>query len=309
MRSIKILGHRGAIDGTVYQNTVAAFEIGMQCGGFETDFSQTADHKARFVHDTAYTDQVINDFPKHIHDDDKDIVGRRRIDQLDDSVVDQLHLNHPSKPRIPQWSDIINLHKRYPDSVINLELKGHDTATLCFDLLSNADIDQSKFVISSFNHPELLKFRKLAGQRYKIAALMALPFQEKGAMHPWDPAPEDKCGFYTPLKPEFFAPGCQEKELLDQINPDYFNLGQRAGQDEDGILQAKKYNDIRERKISLIKELFPKAKVMIWTFGEISPEENAPFIEKIEKLAQENILEAVITNYPREMKALLENKI
>lgn len=306
MRGLKILGHRGVVDGTAYQNTVEAFEIGMACGGIETDVCQSADGKIYFVHDTLYIDVLKYDFLTHIHPDDKDKVGDKRIDQLESSFIDTLHLNHPSKPKIPSWDDLVVLHRKYPESIINLELKGHDTAKVIYKALESSEIDPSKFIISSFNHPELVKFRGLAGDKYKIGALMATPFQEKERMHPWDTASKEDLGYYTPLREDFFAQGCCEKALLDQINPDFFNIGQRIGQDEDGQWQSEKYDDVGIKNIEMIKSYFPNADIILWTLvSNATPQKCEFFIKKIDDLVKKGLLYAYITTHPREMKEIV----
>lgn len=309
MREIKILGHRGCVDGTVYQNTIEAFEVGMKCGGIETDVCLSADNQIYFVHDTLYVYEVVYDFYHHLHPEDRDKPKGKRLDQLDSSFIDTLHLNYSSKPKIPTWNDLICLHYKYPESIINLELKGHDTARAVYEALKCSDVDASKFILSSFNHPELLKFRQLAGGQYKIAALMALPFQEKEEMHPWDTAPDNQKGYYTPLKPEFFVEGCRERQLLDQINPDFFNIGQRIGLDDDGQFQSEKYDDVGVTNIEMIKSHFPYADIILWALvTDANPEKDEFLIKKIENLVQKNFLYAYITTHPREFKKDIKNR-
>lgn len=64
---MKVLGHRGAIDGTVYQNSLLAYEKAMkEANGLELDVVLSSDGVLYCIHDTKFIDEVVNDFPSHI---------------------------------------------------------------------------------------------------------------------------------------------------------------------------------------------------------------------------------------------------
>jgi len=167
---MKIFAHRG-VSGHYPENTLAAIQAALDCGayGIEIDVF-AADGELIVIHDrqlqrTTKTKGNIEDY---------------KLSQL-------LQLDAGKGQRIPTLWQVLQLINNR--CVLNIELKGHDTAPLLLHQLSQAQqqlgTDIAKLLISSFHHP-LLRHIKQSQAELAIGALTAC-------------IPLDYCEFATQL--------------------------------------------------------------------------------------------------------------
>lgn len=135
-----LLGHRG-VRGERPENTMEAFQLAFESGldGIECDVQRTADGELILFHDFEIQGKRINSLNYH---------HLKSIDQ-----------------RIPKVSELLELAKAYPGTLLNLELKSE---TLSTDGLERDTLRlvrqyglEDRVVVSSFNPVSLLLVRLL----------------------------------------------------------------------------------------------------------------------------------------------------
>jgi glycerophosphoryl diester phosphodiesterase len=135
-----LLGHRG-VRGERPENTRAAFELAFESGldGIECDVQRTNDGELILFHDFQIQGKKVNSL-SFIH-----------LKSLD--------------PRIPKVSELLELAKEYPGTLLNLELKSETVRT---DGLERDTLHlvrqhglEDRVVVSSFNPVSLLRVRLL----------------------------------------------------------------------------------------------------------------------------------------------------
>jgi glycerophosphoryl diester phosphodiesterase len=135
-----LLGHRG-MRGERPENTLEAFQFAFESGldGIECDVQRTRDGELILFHDF-------------------EIQGKKI------STLEFPHLKAVN-PRIPKVSELLDLAKQYPGTLLNLELKSE---TLTTDGLERDTINlvrqyglEDRVIISSFNPISLLRVRLL----------------------------------------------------------------------------------------------------------------------------------------------------
>jgi glycerophosphoryl diester phosphodiesterase len=133
-----LLGHRG-VRGERPENTLAAFELAFEAGldGVETDVQRTRDGELILFHDLEIQGKKVNALKYH------------HLKSLD--------------ARIPKVSELLDLAKHYPGTLLNLELKSE---TLRTDGLERDTLRlvkqyglEDRVVVSSFNPVSLLRVR------------------------------------------------------------------------------------------------------------------------------------------------------
>jgi glycerophosphoryl diester phosphodiesterase len=133
-----LLGHRG-VRGERPENTLAAFELALESGldGIECDVQRTADGELILFHDFEIQGKKVNTLKYH------------HLKSID--------------PRIPKVSELLDLARRYPGTLLNLELKSE---TLRTDGLERDILHlvrhyglENRIIISSFNPVSLLRVR------------------------------------------------------------------------------------------------------------------------------------------------------
>lgn len=167
---MKIFAHRG-VSGHYPENTLAAIQAAIDCGVYGIEIDVFAiDGELIVIHDrqlqrTTKTTGNIEDY----------------------SLLQLQQLDAGNGQRIPTlWQVLALVNNR---CVLNIELKGHDTADRLLDLLQRASqqlgTDCSRLLISSFHHP-LLHAIKQRQPELAIGALTAC-------------IPIDYCAFATNL--------------------------------------------------------------------------------------------------------------
>lgn len=154
-KSFLIFGHRGAC-GYEPENTLSSFQKALELGvdGVELDVYVCKTGELVLMHDEE-VDRTTNGHGK---------VVDMTFKQLQKLVVD-------GKERIPTLSEVIDLIDRQVP--INIEIKGPRTAQPVADLLAtyfDKGWESKDFVISSFDHPQLVEFKKFC-PNVKIGAL------------------------------------------------------------------------------------------------------------------------------------------
>lgn len=159
---MKIFAHRGA-SGHSPENTLLAFQMALDadCDGIELDVF-ALDGELIVIHD-------------------RQLIRTTRVEgNLEDFTLAQLQrLDAGQGQRIPTLWQVLQLVANR--CVLNIELKGHDTARPLVALLQRAErelgTDLRTILVSSFHHP-LLQELKLAMPALAIGALTAsIPLQ------------------------------------------------------------------------------------------------------------------------------------
>ena len=156
--SIIKIGHRGA-KGYITENTIESFYKAMELGvdAIELDVQVCQSGELVVFHD---------------HRVERLTDGIGRIEELDYKYLKKLDVgNGTSIPTLEQVMDIVD-----NKIIINIELKSYGTATKVANLieiyLRTHAWSKHNFMISSFNHIELLQFKKLCPE-INIGALTA----------------------------------------------------------------------------------------------------------------------------------------
>lgn len=155
------IGHRGAC-GYAPENTLLSFETAIQLGvdAIELDVQCCQSGELIVIHD-ARIDRTTN--------------GQGYVSEL--TFEELRKYKCASDQFIPTLEEVINLVNRR--CVINIELKGPNTALPVFKLLESyvktKGFAYKDFFVSSFNHHELLYFHKLLPQVETGALMEAIP--------------------------------------------------------------------------------------------------------------------------------------
>lgn len=154
---MKIFAHRG-VSGHYPENTLLAIQAAIDCGvyGIEIDVF-AVDGELIVIHDRQLQRTT------------------KATGNIEDYSLAQLQqLDAGNGQRIPTLWQVLELVNN--SCVLNIELKGHDTADLLLELLHRATkqlgTDVSRLLISSFHHP-LLQVIKLHQPKLAIGALTA----------------------------------------------------------------------------------------------------------------------------------------
>lgn len=282
---MKILAHRGGSHEAPYQNSTEAFTHALAvCDGFETDTIKSRDGDVFLAHDTVFIEKVEYELSRHLDDASKTILGDRRIDQLSTQEAEKLILQTVGSP-LPKLAAILQYAASFPEAILNLELKGEDTAK---DVIKTVDaavkagfISYKQVVISSFNHAQLLQTRNI-NPDIPIGVLFAAHFQPTGnKLYPWSTR-DDNC--YIP-----FDMAIVKNDLIRDINPEFFNL---------------ENTDMTPQNAVEILALFPEARGMLWWLPnrEIHPQDNTELWQKIKQPPLTKFLHTIISDYPEAMK-------
>lgn len=154
---MKIFAHRG-VSGHYPENTLQAIQAALDCGAYGIEIDVFAvDDELIVIHDRQLqrTTQTVGNIEDY-------------------SLAQLQQLNAGNGQHIPTlWQVLALVNNR---CVLNIELKGHDTAELLLNLLQRAVVelstDVSKLLISSFHHP-LLHTIKQRQPELAIGALTA----------------------------------------------------------------------------------------------------------------------------------------
>lgn len=253
--------------------------------GLECDIIQSRDATIYLAHDTLYDGIVHYELKAHLREQDRETLGNRFIYQVPDKDVQKLKLKDGQD--IPRLRSLFQIMKHYPGRILNLELKGPNTADIAVRTVERAIqeelITPQQILFSSFNLPSLRDLRINAGHRFKIGALLTLNDLPMTQMFPnWPNAPQD--AVYVPFVLE---DGVLDRTDLREIEPDYLNL---------------EHKSVTMRAVDEISEKFPNTKIILWTAGEPHPDDNPSVIDIVKQLAPTGKLYAVITDFPQELQ-------
>ncbi len=284
-----IWGHRGHRHHRVperyfqpaYENSLQAYADALSvCAGLECDVVQSSDGTGYLIHDTLFEGIVRYELKTHLDEKSKQIVGNQFIYQMSDKQIADIRLKD-GQP-LPRLRQLFELMKKYPNRVLNLELKGPHTADMTVRAVERA-IQEGFFtpdniVFSSFNFPALRHLRQQVGTRFKIGALFEPSDNENwNRMYPsWPNAEQD--AYYVPISEK----NLQRPDLID-IQPDFFNLERSS---------------VTTRNVDAIDRHFPKAKLIVWPAGEQHPDMDQTTLMLAEAVSVTGKLYAVTTDFP-----------
>jgi glycerophosphoryl diester phosphodiesterase len=279
-----ILGHRGCRNSQFYQNSYPAFREGLSAAdGLETDAVLSSDGVIFLMHETFFLTKVEYTLTDHLDADSAARAGTRRLDQITAEEIETFRLKN-GEP-IPRLDGLLEMMNEFPDAVLNVELKANRTAEPVAQMLrqsvSNGQVKLSQLVVSSFNHPELLKFRRMAPE-FKVGMLYSLETQTRTILYPWSDNTES-C--YTP-----FDRTKLDDPLLYDIAPDFINL---------------ELSTMSIANIAAIHAAFPKVQLMTWPIFEPKPEAAAFVMRQLQHLADDGLMHSWITDEPRLRKEML----
>lgn len=156
--SFTVFGHRGAA-GLAPENTLPSFEraLSLGCAGIEFDVHRIWDKNRQ---------------PRLcvIHDDrvDRTTNGRGLVSSFSAETMSKLDAG--SGAGVPMLEAVAALAENRDDILLNIELKGKDTAVGVAEFLSSHQ--EISALVSSFDHRELTKFRSLDAKT-RVAPLFA----------------------------------------------------------------------------------------------------------------------------------------
>ncbi len=285
--SIMVWGHRGhrhhrhpSYTRPPHENSVAAYAFALRATmGLECDVVQSKQGTPYLIHDTLFDGIVKYEMGHHLDDASRATLGDRLIYQTDDAALGAFRLKD-GQP-LPRLWDLLAMMPQFPGRVLNLELKGPNTADVAVRTVEKAVqqklVTPQQIVFSSFNLPALRQLRINTGHRFKIGALFTLVGQPMAQMYPnWPNAEPD--AYYIP-----FDPSVVERSDVREIEPDFFNL-------ERGSVTLGALN--------VLEHHYPKAKIILWTAGEPHPTENTLLVDTVAELAWTNRLYAVASDFP-----------
>ena len=248
---MKVYGHRGVIypERPPYQNSIEAFKIALETSdGLECDVCRSSDGGLFLIHEAKYyRNDVGVEYcaEEHLDDASKELIGERKLENMPAEDIKKLRLLD-GQP-IPTLDDTIPLFTG-TDKVLILELKGHDVLEILAERLEKAfardELDAAQVVIVSFNHPELIRTRKLLPQ-VRTGATFVKEDQPTAALYPWLTGTED--AVYTPFNPQ------TAQQAINDIQPDYL------------VLPHQELNSDTMRQIA---GKHPEIGIMIWVFTE-----------------------------------------
>ena len=224
------------------------------------------------IHEESDKEKFIN---KHIDEASKFIVNDRRFDELTSDEVGMIHLKHGTL--IPSLKELISLFKDKPDKIINIEIKGYNSRFNTVDIIKQSIaeriIKEEQFIISSFDHRELVKVRNDM-PNVKIGMLFSDCAYDAKLMYPWV---DGSKAVYQPINNETI-----NLPVFEKINPDFIIISHSSAIDN---------------TFELIRAKSDKLKIVIWTYTELDNYDDVEF----KKIINDNkdIIEAVIVDNPK----------
>ena len=294
--SIMIWGHRGhrhhrykQYRNPPHENSVAAYKYALQhTMGLECDVIQSKQGTPYLAHDTLFDGIVKYELKTHLSEESKSLMDNQFVFQLDDSILQKAKLLDGQS--LPKLRDLLELMPQFPGRVLNLELKGPNTADVAIRTVEKAIQEKlltpQQIVFSGYNLPALRHLRVNAGYRFKIGAFFTPTGHALAQMYPnWPNAEQD--AYYIP-----FDLSIVERNDVREIDPDFFHL--ERGSVNLGVLNA-------------LEHYYPKAKVIIWTAGEPHPDENPVLLNTVADLAWTNRIYAVMSDFPEVIQKRLSD--
>jgi len=273
-----ILGHRGFIGPSPYQNSRQAFTIAVTDGdGFETDACLSQDGDVFLIHEAKYADAakgVEYSLAEHLDTASAARLGSRRIDQLPAAEVRMLRLKD-GQP-IPTLREALELVGAHSGTLLNIELKAHNVAEPVARLVQSAierkSIAPEALLMSSFNHYALPLIRR-ALPTIKTGAIFIGADQPTKPLFPWH---SDDQSAYTSL-----TPTALQNPVLRETKPDCFVIPEE-------ILTAD--------TLAMIASAFPDAKIAAWVFTEKGNFDLPRFLTRLKTLPPDKIMAMIVDN-------------
>lgn len=273
---MKTLGHRGCIitEGP-YQNSIKAFELAIKhSDGFETDACVSNDGEIFFIHEEIFESGSL--LPSYLHAHSIPLLEGKNLNELSSTQIQKLKLK--DEQHIPRWDETLALFKNNPNKIFNIEVKGEHAEIAVIKKLKQAFVNKTiqpeQIVISSFNHPVLLKI-KTALPQIKIGALFMGKNTPKKPLLPWS---TDTESYYFPFTQENI-----NRDLIHKINPHYIIVP---------------HTELNDNSVELIKNHKSNLKLIVWTSGGHNEINIEHFNLVTKKYADEGILDTIIVDEP-----------
>lgn len=288
---IKVLGHRGVRQHKgIDENSNPAFERALEeSDGIETDAVVSADKSVYLCHEVGSIGipHVFHrsriKLRKYLNKASAKLVGKKRIEQLDDKTIDALSLKNGAP--MPTLAQLFALAAKHPGKIFNIELKGNNSVEPVLKEIAKAiksgKIKTEQIVITSFDHHAIAKARVLAPM-FKYG-LICSQGDRRSRIYPW-----------TDNKESRFA-GFSDKTFKGKeaqiAQPDFF------------VVTARNFS---LKGLRRMKKQFPKAKIMIWSSRRPGHDRLLEKRLKNKEMAAE--IDTIISDFPAKMVEHLKKK-
>lgn len=288
---IKVLGHRGVRQHKgIDENSMPAFERSLEeSDGIETDAVISADKSVYLCHEVGsigiphiYHRSRIK-LRKFLNKASAKIVGKKRLEQLEDKTIDTLCLKHGAS--MPTLAQLFALAAKHPGKTFNIELKGNGSVEPVLKEIAKAiksgKIKTEQIVITSFDHHAIAQARVIAPQ-FKYG-LICSQGDRRSRIYPWTDNKESR---YAGFSDKTF------KGKQAQIaQPDFF------------VVTARNFS---LKGLRRMKKEFPKAKIMIWSSRRPGHDRLLEKRLKNKEMAAE--IDTIISDFPGKMVDHLKKK-
>jgi glycerophosphoryl diester phosphodiesterase len=288
---IKVLGHRGVRQHKgIDENSTPAFEKALEeSDGIETDAVISADKSVYLCHEVGSIGipHVFHrsriKLRKYLNKASAKLVGKKRIEQLDDKTIDALSLKNGAP--MPTLAQLFALAAKHPGKIFNIELKGNNSVEPVLREIAKAiksgKVKANQIVISSFDHHAIAKARVIAPQ-FKYG-LICSQGDKRSRIYPWT---DNKDSRFAAFNDTTF------KGKQAQIaQPDFF------------VVTARNCSLRNFRKM---KKAFPDAKIMIWSSRRPGHDRLLEKRLKNKEIAKE--IDTIISDFPGKMVEHLKKK-
>ena len=280
-----ILGHRGSIvkDPTaLYSNSYPAFDLALHyADGFETDACVSKDGIVFLAHEAKYINIPVEYcLNEHLEPESSQRLGDRRFDQVEAEELRTFRLI--SGEPIPELKEVIKRVAAHQDKVLNLELKGYNSAVAVLrDIdwaVSQGLMRYDQFIISSFNHLAISEIRKNRSDII-LGFIFALDTQVRTPLFLWLENAKQK-GWYEPFSSDYLY-----NSFVQEIAPDYVVIAEPI---------------LNEENARAIKDALPDTKIAAWVFTELEESTDQGLEKKIETLVPKGLLDAIMPDNIKE---------
>jgi glycerophosphoryl diester phosphodiesterase len=288
---IRVIGHRGVRQHKgIDENSLPAFEKSLaESDGLETDAVISADKSVYLCHEVGsigiphlFHRSRIK-LRKYLNKASAKIVGKKRLEQLDDKTVSALALKNGEC--LPTLAQLFALAAKHPGKTFNIELKGHNSAEPVLKEIAKAiksgKVKKEQIIISSFDHHAIAKARALAPElKY---GLICSQGDRRSRIYPWTDNKESR---YSPFNDKTF-----KGKQAQAAKPDFF------------VITARNYSLKNLRKM---KKAFPDAKIMIWSSRR--PGHDRLLEKRLKNKEMAAQIDTIISDFPGKMVEHLKKK-
>lgn len=288
---IRVLGHRGVRQHKgIDENSGPAFEKALEeSDGIETDAVVSAEKSVYLCHEVGSIGipHVFHrsriKLRKYLNKASAKLVGRKRIEQLEDKTIGVLCLKYGAA--MPTLAQLFALAAKHPDKTFNIELKGNGSVEPVLGEINKAikagKVKTEQIIITSFDHHAIAKARTLAPQ-FKYG-LICSQGDRRSRIYPWTDNKESR---YAGFSDKTF-----KGEQAQIAQPDFF------------VVTARNYSLKGLRKM---KKQFPDAKIMIWSSRKPGQDRLLEKRLKNKEMAAE--IDTIISDFPGKMVEHLKKK-